>query len=64
MLFRSQARSLAALVSGFRDLDPELQLAGVVLNRVSTDRHRLLLEDVLAAIDVPCLGCLPRDSSL
>ena len=59
-----QERSLAALVSGFRDLDPELQLAGVVLNRVSTERHRLLLEDVLAAIDVPCLGCLPRDSSL
>ena len=59
-----QARSLAALVSGFRDLDPDVQLAGVVLNRVSTERHRLLLEDVLASIDVPCLGCLPRDSSL
>ena len=59
-----QARSLAALVSGFRDLDPDVQLAGVVLNRVSTERHRLLLEDVLTSIDVPCLGCLPRDSSL
>ena len=51
-------------MSGFRDLDPDVQLAGVVLNRVSTERHRLLLEDVLTSIDVPCLGCLPRDSSL
>jgi cobyrinic acid a,c-diamide synthase len=59
-----QARSLAALVSGFRDLDPDVQFAGVVLNRVSTERHRLLLEEVLTSIDVPCLGCLPRDSSL
>ncbi len=59
-----QARSLAALVSGFRDLDPDLHFAGVVLNRVSTERHRSLLEEVLAAINVPCLGCLPRDSSL
>jgi len=59
-----QARSLAAVVSGFRDLDSKVQLAGVVLNRVSTARHRLLLEEVLANIEVPCLGCLPQDPSL
>ncbi len=59
-----QARSLAALVSGFRDLDPAVQLAGVVLNRVSSDRHRLLLKEVLSTIEVPCLGCLPLDPSL
>lgn len=59
-----QARSLAALVSGFRDHDPSIKLAGVVLNRVSSDRHRLLLKEVLAAIDVACLGCLPRNPSL
>ena len=59
-----QARSLGALVQGFRDLDPRLNLAGVVLNRVSSPRHRELLEDVLTDIGVHCLGCLPADPSL
>ena len=59
-----QARSLAALVAGFRALDPRLQLAGVVLNRVNSLRHRELLEEVLEQIGVRCLGCLPNDPSL
>ncbi|KZR85189.1 Cobyrinic acid A,C-diamide synthase [Synechococcus sp. MIT S9509] len=59
-----QARSLGALVRGFRDLDPRLNLAGVVLNRVSSPRHRELLEEVLTDIGVQCLGCLPKDPSL
>ena len=59
-----QARSLGALVRGFRDLDPRLNLAGVVLNRVSSPRHRELLEEVLKDIGVHCLGCLPGDPNL
>ena len=55
-----QAGSLAALVRGFRDHGPpQVQLAGVVLNRVSSGRHRALLAEALAAIGVPLLGVLP-----
>ncbi len=55
-----QAGSLAALVRGFRDHGPPpVQLAGVVLNRVSSGRHRALLAEALAAIGVPLLGVLP-----
>ncbi len=59
-----QAASIGALVQGFRDHDPELTLAGVVLNRVSSHRHRELLQEVLNAIRVPLLGCLPRSDDL
>jgi len=59
-----QAQSLAALVRGFQGHDPALRLAGVVLNRVSSPRHRELLEEVLRGIQVPLLGALPRDLSL
>lgn len=59
-----QAQSLAALVRGFQQHDPSLRLAGVVLNRVSSPRHRELLDAVLEGIDVPLLGSLPRDLSL
>ncbi len=59
-----QAASLGALVRGFRDHDPALQLAGVVLNRVSTSRHRELLAEVLDRLGVPLLGCLPKTDAL
>ena len=54
-----QAASLGALVRGFRALDPRLRIAGVVLNRVNSLRHRELLEDVLERMAC-LLGCLPR----
>jgi cobyrinic acid a,c-diamide synthase len=60
-----QAGSLAALVRGFRDHGPPaIRLAGVVLNRVSGSRHRALLAEALASIEVPLLGILPTDPAL
>jgi len=60
-----QAGSLAALVRGFRDHGPPpIRLAGVVLNRVNSARHRLLLAEALDSIDVPLLGMLPSDPAL
>ncbi|QVL52120.1 MAG: cobyrinate a,c-diamide synthase [Cyanobium sp. M30B3] len=60
-----QAGSLAALVRGFRDHGPPpVQLAGVVLNRVGSARHRALLAEALAAIEVPLLGVLPSHPAL
>ena len=59
-----QGASLAALVRGFRDHDPGLRLAGVVLNGVSSPRHRQLLTEVLASTGIPLLGVLPRDPLL
>ena len=60
-----QAGSLAALVRGFRDHGPPaVKLAGVVLNRVGSERHRALLAEALASIAVPLLGVLPHHPSL
>ncbi len=61
---RGQAASLAALVRGFRDQDPQLEIAGVVLNHINTLRHKALLEDVLTGIGVKVLGYLPNNSQL
>jgi cobyrinic acid a,c-diamide synthase len=60
-----QAGSLAALVRGFRDHGPpQVRLAGVVLNRVGSERHRTLLREALEAIAVPLLGVLPSHPAL
>jgi cobyrinic acid a,c-diamide synthase len=61
---RGQGASVAALVRGFRDHDPRVDLAGVVLNHVGSARHELLLRDALDVIGVPVLGALHRDPAL
>ncbi|MCL9797841.1 cobyrinate a,c-diamide synthase, partial [Frankia sp. AgKG'84/4] len=55
------SRSIAALVTGFRSFDPRVHLAGVILNRVATPRHRALLTDALTDIAMPVFGAVPRD---
>ena len=58
------ARSLAALVQGYRSFDKRVQVAGVILNRVGSDRHLQLLSDALAAIDMPILGVFRREKDI
>ncbi|MFB7632384.1 cobyrinate a,c-diamide synthase [Streptomyces sp. NPDC056149] len=56
----SQSRSVAALVHGFASWDPEVRLAGVILNKVGSDRHEELLRDAMESSGVPVLGVLRR----
>ncbi|MEU5026810.1 cobyrinate a,c-diamide synthase [Streptomyces milbemycinicus] len=56
----SQSRSVAALVHGFASWDPEVRLAGVILNKVGSDRHEELLREALDESGVPVLGALRR----
>jgi cobyrinic acid a,c-diamide synthase len=54
-------RTVAAQVLGCRALDPELELAGVILNRVGTARHEAVIREALAAdTGIPVLGAIPR----
>jgi len=59
------ARSIAAVVKGFESFDPELQFAGIVLNRVGSDRHYSLLKTAIGSVTAtPLLGRLPTDLAL
>jgi cobyrinic acid a,c-diamide synthase len=54
-------RTVAALVMGCKALDPELSIAGVVLNRVATARQEGVIRRALAdEAGVPVLGSIPR----
>lgn len=59
-----QARSAAAVAQGFARFDPRVVIAGVLLNRVGSARHRASVEPALEAIGLPVLGALPRDESI
>jgi cobyrinic acid a,c-diamide synthase len=59
-----QSQSAAAVVRGFAAHDPAVRIAGVVLNRVGSERHRKLVADAITSIGIPVLGALPRESNL
>jgi cobyrinic acid a,c-diamide synthase len=59
-----QAQSVAALVHGFQNFRPGVNIAGVFLNRVKSDRHASLLHGSLAACGLPVLGMMRQTDSL
>jgi cobyrinic acid a,c-diamide synthase len=59
-----QAQSAAALVKGCALYDARIDLAGVVLNRVGSERHRRLAADAVAGLGIPVLGALPKTGEI
>ena len=57
----SMARSVAAIVHGYRTFDPEIDVAGVIFNKVGSDHHELLLREAVEPLGVRVLGALRRD---
>jgi cobyrinic acid a,c-diamide synthase len=54
-------RTAAALVLGCRAMDPEIDLAGVILNRVGCGRHETIVREAVAGIaGTPVLGAIRR----
>ena len=56
--------SVAAIAHGYCTYDSRIKIAGVVLNRVGSDRHLSLLKDALAALQLPILGVLRRQDNI
>ena len=61
---KSAAYSMAALLSGFINFRKDIRIAGVIFNKVGSDKHSQMLRQVCEDLDVECLGCLLKDSSL
>jgi len=59
-----QAQSAAATAMGFRDYDPDLPFAGVILNRVASPRHDRLARLGMDRAGIRVLGALPRRGDL
>src|SRR5690606_13608693 len=60
----AMARSVAALVHGYATFDPDVRLAGVIANRVGSERHAELVAEALAPLGIPLVGVLHRDADL
>ena len=58
------AQSAAAVALGCAAYDPRIRVAGVVLNKVASPRHRRLVEAGLSRIGMRVLGAFPREAGL
>jgi cobyrinic acid a,c-diamide synthase len=53
------SRSAAALLKGYSEFDPEVRVAGVILNQVGSPRHAELVKNALPG-NIPVIGTIPR----
>ena len=62
---RGVSRSLAAVVKGFSEFD-NVNIQGIILNNVGSERHVKLVRDSLtsAGINIPVIGALPKNKEL
>ena len=55
-----QGQSIAATVQGFVNFRDDIDIAGIILNRIGSTRHIDLLKKALKPLGIPVLGGLPR----
>lgn len=59
------AGSAAAIVAGCKALDKKLNLAGVILNKISGEKHAAMCSSAIeSTVKVPVFGAVPRNSDL
>ncbi|QJP17068.1 cobyrinate a,c-diamide synthase [Starkeya sp. ORNL1] len=58
------SQSAAAVVRGFATHDPAVRIAGVVLNKSASPRHRAQASEAIGALGIPLLGSLPREAAM
>lgn len=61
---KSAAYSMAAILSGFINFRKDVRMAGVLFNKVGSERHFQMLQQVCDDLGVTCLGYLPKDPAL
>lgn len=58
------AQSVAPLVAGFAAHDPDVRIAGIILNNVGSARHETMLIRALCALEIPVIGAVHRQGGL
>ncbi|MDQ4062108.1 MAG: cobyrinate a,c-diamide synthase, partial [Pseudomonadota bacterium] len=56
--------SVAALVQGFSGFDPDVGIAGLLLNNVGSERHAAILAEALEPLGLAIFGRLPRSPGM
>ena len=58
---KSMGTSAAAIALGFREFDKEINLAGVILNRLGSESHKNIIVDALNQLGIKVFGAIYRN---
>jgi len=61
---KSMGESAAAIALGYKMYDPEVNLVGVIINRLGSNSHQTMVTEALARIGIPVLGSMYRNEAL
>ena len=61
---KSAAYSMAALLQGFLRFRNDVHFAGVIFNKVGSEKHYAMLRQVCDEQQIACLGYLPKSAAL
>ena len=61
---KSAAYSMAPLLQGFVHFNKEVRIAGIIFNKVGSERHFQMLQQVCDDLQITCFGYLPKDAAL
>ncbi|HLH48605.1 MAG TPA: cobyrinate a,c-diamide synthase [Roseiarcus sp.] len=59
-----QSQSAGAAALGCKAFDPRIEIGGIVMNRVGSERHKRLAAEAIAQAGLPVLGALPRAADI
>jgi cobyrinic acid a,c-diamide synthase len=61
---KAAGESAAAVALGFRAYDKNINIAGVILNRLGSDNHRRIITEAMSRIGMPVVGAVLRDDAV
>ena len=61
---KSAAYSMAALLTGFLHFRDDIRFAGVIFNKVGSERHLQMLQEVCDDLHISCLGYVKKNAQL
>ncbi|WP_440134470.1 cobyrinate a,c-diamide synthase [Chitinophaga sancti] len=61
---KAMAYSVAPILFGLKNFNPELKIAGVIFNFVNTESHYQFLKDACEDVGIPSLGYIPVNENI
>jgi len=61
---QSMGQSAGAVALGYKMFNPQVHLAGVILNRIGSDRHAEMTREAVESVGIPVLGIIRRNAQL
>ena len=61
---KSMGESAAAIALGYKMYDQEVNMVGVIINRLGSATHKKMVSDALERVGIPVLGCIYRNEAI